>query len=267
MRRALAACWAQTKVFLLESLQYPLGTAIWQVGVVLQPVLALVIWSTVARSAGGQVAGYSAQDFVGYFLVLMVVYRATFTASMYDIEGRIRSGDLSATLLLPVHPIFRDIAFSLTANLMSLPIVVPAAVVLAAIFQPNVHPPVWAMLAFVPAVLLAAAVRFLVEWSIGLGAFWVTRLQAGYATYYTAMLFFSGQFAPLELFPIPVQVAASLLPFRWILDFPVKLLLGRLTAGEALVGFGAQLAWIALSLLVLIRTWRVGIRRYSAVGA
>jgi ABC-2 type transport system permease protein len=267
MRRSINAWRAQTKIFLLALLQYPLAMAIWQVGVVLGPVISLVVWSSVARSTGGQVAGYSAQDFADYFLVLMVVYSATFTASMYDIESRIRSGELSGTLLLPVHPIFRDIALTNAAQIQSLAYVVPSAVVLAHVFHAALHPTPWAIVAFAPAVLLAAAVRFLVEWIIGLGAFWVTRLGAVYATYYTALLFFSGQFAPLDLYPAPVRAAAALLPFRWILQFPVELLLGRVSPREALVGFVAQGAWIALSLLLLARVWRAGVRRYSAVGA
>ena len=186
---------------------------------------------------------------------------------MYDIEGRIRTGKLSETLLLPVHPIFRDIAFTVATNVVSLTMIVPAAVELAGMFHPALQPPPWAMIAFVPAVLLAAGVRFLVEWTLGLAAFWVTRLDAAYATYYMAYHFFSGQLAPLELYPAPVQAAAALLPFRWMLHFPVELLLGRLAPGEALVGFAAQAAWLLLSLVLLRRVWRAGVRQYSAVGA
>ena len=267
MKRSIDAWRAQTKLFLLPSLQYPLAMVFWQVGVVLGPVISLAVWSSVARSTRGPVGGYRAQDFAGYFLVLMVVYSATFTASMYDIEGRIRSGALSGTLLLPVHPIVRDMAFTNAAQIQSLVIVMPTAVILARVFHAALHPELWALVAFVPAVLLAAAVRFLVEWIIGLGAFWVTRLGAVYATYYTALLFFSGQFAPLDLYPAPVRAAAAVLPFRWILQFPVELLLGRVSPRDALIGFAAQGAWIVLSLLLLAGVWRAGVRRYSAVGA
>lgn len=268
MSRLLLVCLARAKIILLGYvLQYPLAAVIWQVGVVLNPVISLVVWSTVTRTHGGPIAGYAGADFVAYFLVLMVVNAAIFSASMYDIERRIRSGTLSEMLLQPVHPITRDIGFTIATNLSSLATVVPAAVVLAAIFRPALHPAPWAIVAFVPAVLLAAPLRFLVEWTIGLSGFWITRLQAAYATYYMALLFFSGQLAPLELFPHPVQTVAALLPFRWMLQFPVELLLGRLTPAEALAGFAAQGAWLVLSLLVLARVWHAGLRRYSAVGA
>jgi ABC-2 type transport system permease protein len=36
---------------------------------------------------------------------------------------------------------------------------------------------------------------------------------------------------------------------------------------DLLAGFGAQLAWIALLLPLVLLLWRAGVRRYSAMGA
>ena len=53
---------------------------------------------------------------------------------------------------------------------------------------------------------------------------------------------------PLSLLPGPVQALAELLPFRWMLAFPVELLLGRLTPAEALSASAPRLAWLAVAL-------------------
>jgi ABC-2 type transport system permease protein len=81
------------------------------------------------------------------------------------------------------------------------------------------------------------------------------------------VLFLSGQIAPLSLFPWPIQALATLLPFRWLIGFPVELLLGRLTPVEALTGLGAQVVWLVISLALVRVVWRAGVRIYSAVGA
>jgi ABC-2 type transport system permease protein len=60
---------------------------------------------------------------------------------------------------------------------------------------------------------------------------------------------------------------AYILPFRWMLGFPVELLLGRLTPTEAVVGLGVQVLWVALAYVLMRLVWRAGIRLYSAVGA
>ena len=244
----VAVCLARTKLQLLANLQYPLGMAIWQVGVVLQPVIGLVVWSAVAAASSGTIAGYRPGDFVAYFLVLMVVYRATYTSAMYEIEWRIRRGDLSALLLQPTHPISVDIAYSLGANGHALLLIVPAAAGLALVFQPAFHWSLWSLAVGGLALVLAAALRFLVEYTLGCAAFWIVRLGALNGVYYAAMLFFSGQFVPLALLPPPAQQVANVLPFRSMLAFPVELLLGRLTPEEAGRGLATQIGWLVVSL-------------------
>ncbi len=85
--------------------------------------------------------------------------------------------------------------------------------------------------------------------------------------YYVAMVFLSGQVAPLALFPPVIQALGTILPFRWMVSFPVEVLLGRLGPSEVVVGYLAQAVWIGASLLVLRLAWRAGTRKYSAVGA
>ena len=76
----------------------------------------------------------------------------------------------------------------------------------------------------------------------------------------------SGYLVPLDLFPKAVQQIALVLPFRFLLSFPVELMLGKLTRGGALGLLGAQWAYVAAALLATNLVWRAGLRRYSAYG-
>jgi len=102
---------------------------------------------------------------------------------------------------------------------------------------------------------------------LALSAFWITRVSAVNQGYYIAALFLAGQVAPLALLPSPVRVAASILPFRWMISFPVELLMGRLTPVQALAGLTAQAGWLVLAFVLLRIVWRAGVKIYSAVGA
>ena len=257
----------QFKTTLASFLQYRAAIAIWMIGHILEPLIFLVVWSAVAASRGSEVGGFGTRDFAAYFIVMMLVNHATYTWVMYEFEYRVRHGSLSFALLRPLHPIHSDIVDNASSKLITLPLMLVAAGILAAIFRPAFHPLLWATAAFVPAIFLAFLVRFLTEWTLALAAFWTTRVSAVNQAYYAAALFLSGQVAPLALLPGPVRAAAAFLPFRWTVSFPVELLLGRLTPSQALAGFGAQLAWLALSLVLLRVVWRAGVRAYSAVGA
>jgi ABC-2 type transport system permease protein len=197
----------------------------------------------------------------------MVVNQLTFTWIMHEFEFRVRQGQLSPLLLKPLHPIHGDIAENVTYKALTSVVLVPALVLLGWAFRPALQPQPWMVAAFLPAVLLAFLLRFLSGWTLALAGFWTTRVLAINQLYYMAMLFLSGQMVPLSLLPGPVQALAAVLPFRWMVAFPVELLLGQLTPEETLAGFGMQLAWLAAHAGAAAYIWRAGLRRYSAVGA
>lgn len=246
---------------------YRWALAIWLLGLVVEPVIYLAVWTTVAASQGGSVSGFTGGDFAAYFTILMVVNQLTFTWHFYEFEWRIRQGFFSPLLLRPIHPIHNDLAENLTFKLLTFTAVAPAAILLIIGFRASLNPTLLDVLAFLPALLLAMALRFMVEWTLALAAFWVTRVAAINEAYFLLMLFLSGQVAPLALLPDFVQVAASVLPFRWMVAFPVETLLGRLAPSDILVGYGVQVLWIGIALVILRVGWREGTRRYSAVGA
>jgi len=257
----------QFKTTLAAMFQYRASLLIWMIGHVLEPLVYLVVWSVVSNSAGGSVGDYTTREFAAYFILLMLVSGVTYTWIMYEFEYRVRQGSLSFALLKPVHPIHSDIADNVSSKLITLPFLLLIAAVLALIFHPTLSLTPWAIAVFIPALLLAFAVRFLLEWTLALAAFWTTRVSAINQTYFVLMLFLSGQIAPLTLLPRPIQVVADIMPFRWMIGFPVELLLGRLTPTEALMGLGAQAAWLVVGLVLLRVVWRAGLRVYSAVGA
>jgi ABC-2 type transport system permease protein len=258
---------AQFKTTIAEQFQYRGALVIWLMGLILEPVIYLSVWSTVARSQGGEVDGFSAADFAAYYLVALVVSQATFTWIMWEMEYWIRQGSLSPLLVRPVHPIHRHIANNLTFKLLTMAVVVPVVVVLAIVFRPNFTGSGWTVIAFVPALAQAMGLRFAVEWTLASAAFWVTRVSAINQLYFVVFLFLSGFAVPLDLLPGPVRVVAEWLPFYRMLGFPVELLLGRLTPSQVAIGFAAQIAWLAIAVSLLNAMWARGVRQYSAVGA
>lgn len=257
----------QFRTTFASMLQYRASLFIWMIGQVLEPLIYLVVWTTVSASRGGSVGDFTSGQFAAYYIVFMLVNQMTYTWIMWEYEYRIREGLLSPALLRPVHPIHADIADNVSSKLVTLPVMLVIAAGLALLFKPQAQLQLWAIFAFIPAIVLAFLVRFLVEWTLAQAAFWTTRVSAINQVYFVLMLFLSGQLAPLSLFPRFIQVLAEVLPFRWMIGFPVELVLGRLTPAQAATGLAAQAAWVAISLFLLRVIWRAGARVYSAVGA
>lgn len=265
--RSFAAIYAvQLRTTLAVQFQYRASLLIWLIGAVLEPLIYLIVWRTVAETQGGTVDGLTAGDFAAYYIVALVVNQITFTWVMWNWEEYVREGVLSAWLLRPWHPIHHDVSDNVAYKLLTFAILVPTVAALILIFRPTFHLQAWSVLAFVPALALAFALRFCMEWALAMAVFWTTRISAINQLYYVTFLFFSGRLAPLTLFPAAVAAVAWALPFRWTLSFPISLFLGQLTPRAALAGFGAQIGWTVVMFLLMRELWRAGVRRFGAVG-
>lgn len=258
---------AQFKTMLAVQLQYRVAMVIWLIGLVIEPLVYLIVWSTVAESQGGGVGGFQRADFAAYFIATMVVNHMTFTWHMWEYDYRIRQGLLSPLLLRPLHPLHADLAENFSYKVITLAVIIPTAAILIVVFRPVYNPPLWSLLAVLPAVVMAFFIQFLLGWALAMAAFWTTRIAAINRMYFLGKLFLAGQLAPLALLPPFLQTIASISPFRWMLSFPIELLLGRLEPGAAAWGLVVQAAWILLSVAAVKLIWQAGIRRYGAFGA
>jgi len=72
--------------------------------------------------------------------------------------------------------------------------------------------------------------------------------------------------APVALLPDALQVMAKLLPYRYMISFPVEVITGQLDGAELLTGFALQIGWLVVALAIYRFLWRRGVRRYTAIG-
>lgn len=254
------------KLSMLFCLQHRAAMVIWMTGRIIEPTMYLVVWTVVVASRG-VVAGYAADDFAAYYIVLMVVNQLTFSWVWEEMEQRIRTGSFSFLLLKPVHPIHRDIADNIGYKVLALIVILPAALILTVLFQPPFAFTAGSVLLFVPALLLAFLLRFFLDWTVALVTFWTTRASALQAAYMTLTLFLSGRIAPLELLPGIAGRVAEVAPFRWTVAFPVDVLLGRVGDTDVWNGLALQALWVAGCFILMHVLWRLALRQYAAVGS
>ena len=270
MTKLLSRFWdlyrGHFRVTIVRYLAYRVELVIWLVSMVLQPVVFLAVWQSAVSQVGGQLAGFTRGDVAAYFIAVMLINHLTMAWVMFEWEGRVLHGDLSYLLLRPHHVIHRDLGENITFKTATFPVMLATAVILGYSFHLHYEFVLWAFVAFFPSLVLAYFLRFLSDWTCAMGALYTTKVEAINAGYFFLMLLFSGQMAPISLLPAPIQRIASFMPFRWMIDFPARLLMGRLTVKEMQQGFLAQAAWLIVVGGCCAFIWRRGMRRYTAVG-
>jgi ABC-2 type transport system permease protein len=254
------------RISLAVEMQYRASSAIWLIGMVIEPLIYLSVWSAAAVAQGGTLGSFGPHELAAYYLVLTVVNQITSGWHMWEFQFRVQQGQFAFLLLRPVHPIHGDLAENLAHKLAMQVALLPAVGGLALAFQPHANVSLQSLALFAPALGLAFALRFVFEWTLALACFWTTRIMAVNQAYFAVLLFLSGRVAPLELLPGWLQSLAALLPFRYMVAFPVELALGRQTLEQAWQGFAAQLAWLAFGSVLLAALWPRAVRRFSAVG-
>jgi ABC-type uncharacterized transport system permease subunit len=152
------------RVALAVELQYRASSVIWLLGVVVEPVIYLAVWSAAAQAQGGNIGGFTSSDFAAYYLVLTLVNQLTADWHMWEFQYRVQQGQFAFLLLRPVHPIHGDLAENFAHKLVMQVVLLPSLLVLALVFRPHAQLELWSLAAFVPALaLLRAALRVRVD--------------------------------------------------------------------------------------------------------
>jgi ABC-2 type transport system permease protein len=248
--------------------QYRANLSMYLLYWLVSPVVYLAVWTSVANSQGS-IQGLTANDFITYYLTLLIVDNLTSDVTIYILAYKIQDGTLSGELLLPVHPILTSTLMNnLAFKFLTLIILVPIWLILCLLVRPDfsaVTP--GSLLLAVPAVVLGFAINFLLGATITCIAFWTTRVYAIAEFYSAVVILFAGQFVPLDLMPPVIQRIAQFLPFQLFKYFPVQLILGRLPQEVIIRDFASGILWFAIALVLFHRAWRAGVKQFSAVGA
>jgi len=260
-KRRWQVTWAEQWQYRANMLMYSLY---WLVS----PVVYLAVWTTIANSQWS-VSGLTTNDFVTYYLTLLIVDQLTSDITIHILAYKIQDGTLASDLLRPVHPILTNtLVYNVASKVLFFTVLLPVWFVLAMIFRPNygmVTP--GSLLLAVPAVLVGFAINFLIGATITCLAFWTTRVYAISEFIAALSILFSGQFVPLQLMPGLIQNIAQFLPFQLFKYVPIEIILNHLTPAELARDFISAGIWLVICSLLFFITWREGIKRFSAVGA
>lgn len=251
-----------------EQWQYRANLIMYLLYWLVSPVVYLAVWTTVATTQGS-VQGLTANDFVTYYMTLLIIDQLTSEITIHIFGYKVQDGSLSNELIRPIHPILTNTLVSnLAFKLLVLGAMLPVWGVLWFLFQPDFSAVTWGnILIAVPAVVLGFTLNFLIGATLTSVAFWTTRVWSLSEFYWAIVSLMSGQFVPLTLMPPFIQTIAAYLPFQMFKYFPIQLVLGRLSPDEIVRGYVSGVVWLIVSALLFRWVWREGVKKYSAVGA
>ena len=266
MSYLIESYYGHFKVTLTRYLTYRVELVIWLISMILQPVVFMAVWSNAASYSGGTLSGYTTGDISGVLHSLDV--GKSCDHGLGDVgmgcAGAARRAFVSAAEAEPRIPSGPGREHHIQAR--HLPFHAGDGDCLDRRYSPACHdePPGDAGHRSVPAaVLLPALHRRL---AVCHGCF---LYHPGGCV--ECLLFFPPAavlraVAPMPFLPAPLQTMANFLPFRWTVDFPARLLIGKLPDEEIVHGLLMQMFWCVIVWSACVLVWRRGVRSYTAVG-
>lgn len=249
-------------------LAYRAQIVIWMLAGTLSFIM-MAIWIAQAQSApGGRIGGFDAGDFASYFIGTWVVGQFLVVWVVWELDYQVRLGHLSPKLLRPIDPIWEHVTSHVAEKAVRLPLVVLiVAIILQLVPGARLTSDPLMLLGFVGVIALGFAVRFLLEYCLGLLVFWTESVTSVQNLSFLAYSAFGGIFAPLSLYPEGLRQFAMFTPYPYMVNLPARMLSGAATWADVGSGVLVLFGWFAALAALRLLLWRVGLRRYGAVGA
>ena len=227
------------------------------------PLILMGVWIKAGQS--GQF-NLGSLDFARYFFSVFLVRQFTAIWVIWDFEKEVIEGKLSFHLLQPIDPVWHHVAKHLAEKMTRIPVVI-FFIGLFFILYPQAfwQPSMVQILLFVIAVAMAFILRFLIQYTFAMFAFWIERASAIQQLWFLFYGFLSGLIAPLEVFPPGFREIVELTPFPYMMHFPAALLVGLDVnfVRSSLI----MLGWMVLFFIANRWLWKKGLKHYSGMGA
>lgn len=227
------------------------------------------IWSSVYRT-GSSIGGMVLNDTLRYYGISAVIGYLTFDFAEWNVQMLIHTGKYTSFLQRPVSHVY--FALCQKVGHRTLGFVnefLPVCFLFFFIFKINLLPS--NIIYGVITILLSFILRFLINYSIGLSAFWLTRSGGVSGIFNLIGSVCSGSIVPLSFLPLGLQRVMMFLPFQYTTFVPVQIFIGQYRLGGISIPGPVllllQLASVLLMLCITLIIEKMGIKKYTGVGA
>ena len=257
--------FAIAKVGFATYLAYPAGVGM----VFLSYPIVIMMYRYVfgaVYSSGKEIASYNLPSILTYVTVSWLLNTFYMTPTGRQLGARIRDGQVAMDLLKPVNLMAIYFGQSLGRTFFRLVFATIPLLLIFALFGGILPPSSGALAPFIVAVFIGYTINFMMDYMIGLIAFYFGYNNGIRWGIRMVMNLAGGMVIPLNYFPEPLQKIFTYFPTQYMFYKPVQIYLGRESGPDAWLNAGVGLCW----LLVLIAGAQVmqwdGTRRMSLSG-
>jgi len=231
----------------------------------LEPLLMMVVWSTVFMTHH-TVGNFDLNQMLIYYFFIFI-FGTLLSVYPENISRSIRTGELNFFLVKPINVItkslFEELSWKIVRmifliigiTIMLLTILHSIPIPFLNIFQPT----------FLAAITIGFLINFYIKVCVELLSFWFVEVGGLRTAFYVFEAFFAGFMLPLNLMPQVIANISQYLPFKYFYYFPTQIIMGTVSQKDEIFGILLGLLWLLVCYAISALIYKLGIRYYSAV--
>ena len=225
-------------------------------------LVKIFLWSAIIKNSPNS-SSQEINFIITYFIVSFVLIQIT--EHRLIIADKIRLGTLSAELLKPVSIINLEFTRAAALKIISLVKLIPATILLMYIYHDYVIVPnldIYSLLF----IIISFALFFNIQLFIHNLSFYVIEISG--LSYIISVInsLFSGNLIPFSYIPENIRMIFEMLPFKYLVHVPVSSLLGQLPSAIANMFILQAGLYLVLFSLMNVLLFKIGCKKYLAVG-
>lgn len=252
-----------------EYFVYRLNFVMWRIRTVLQLLTIYFLWLAIFSSRGGETLfGYTASLMLTYILGTALLRAVIFATRTLDVGEQINRGELSNFLLRPINYFLYKASQDVADKAMNIFFAIFEIGIIFLVLAPPIfiQTDLLTLTFFLIAVVLGVVLYFLTSFLLGIIGFWSPEIWGPRFIFFILSEFLAGGLFPLDILPKQVFFLLTLLPFPYLLYFPLKIYLGGLSAIHIVGGITISLFWIIVMYYITRVVWQRGLAIYESVG-
>lgn len=246
---------------------YRFNFLMWRIRNVFQFLTIYFLWFSIMPQ-NSTLFGYSKELMLTYVVATSFVGAIILSSRTQEIAENINNGDLSVFLLKPFSYFKYWYSRDIGDKLMNISFSLGEIAMIFLIIKPPFYlqsDPLTIFLTIL-SLFLALNLHFFITVLLSLIGFWSSEVWGPRFIFYVLIGFLSGGVFPLDILPEVIFNIFQILPFSYLIYFPIKLYLGQLTPFEITAGLGLASIWTLIFYFVVSKVWNKGVKSYNAYG-
>lgn len=249
-------------------MEHRVRSFVWFLVTAVNPLIFILYWRGVMRQNGNVFPAWNSISITSYFF-LMTIIGACLMSHIEDeiAQDDIQEGNLVQYLTKPfpyyIFKFYEEIHYRLLQGGYGIVIVIIISILIGPVITITSNG--LNILLFVATAILALFLSYTFKLIIGFVAFWTTDIWSLYFFVDIILTIFAGYIVPIEFLIYPLNKLASIMPFSYIIYYPIVILQGKLATNEIFKVIETQFIWLIIMGLICWIMWKKGIKIFSGV--